>query len=115
MDLAREILLAVEANPKARQLNTVTVDGKTPEEVSYHIRMLDQAGLLEGKDMSTMGQFRWAAKDLTFKGHEFLDASREPAMWEKAKKLAVEKAGVLTFEVLKESLMHLAKSAIGMS
>jgi hypothetical protein len=43
MDLARRILLAVEADPEADGAGYVAVeiDGYEPAEVSYHVRLLD--------------------------------------------------------------------------
>jgi hypothetical protein len=45
-------------------------------------------------------------------GHEFLDASREPSRWEKAKSVVLEKTGGLSLEALKQVLFQLIRDAV---
>lgn len=51
-------------------------------------------------------------KSLTWDGHEFLEAARDDSLWEKAKRLVLEKTGTLTFEALKLALMEAMKSSL---
>ena len=103
MDLAREILFAIENYPEPRDWVPIEKEGTTKKEISYHVKLLDQAGLIEPEDVSTMGKdgFEWKAKSLTWEGHEFLEAARDNNRWNKTKKLILEKSGGLIFEVLK--------------
>lgn len=112
MDLARAILLALEECDKAWELQDLQIDGATPEQVSYHVKLLHQAGLIEAHDVSTMNSFKWFPMSLTWQGHEFLDASRDETRWNKAKKLTLEKGGGLIFDVLKDVLVQLAKQGL---
>ena len=113
MDLAREILLAIEANEKATGHGVIRIDmeGRTRDEISYHVKQLYQAGLIEAVDASSSSGLHWAPRCLTWSGHEFLDTAREPSRWAKAMQVAKDKGGVLSFDVLKIVLAELVKRA----
>ncbi len=112
MDLARTILLALEECEKHWGLQEFQVEGATPEEVSYHVKLLSQANLIDALDVSASNNFRWFPVSLTWQGHEFLDASRDDTRWNKAKKLMLEKSGGMVFEVLKDLLVQLTKQGL---
>jgi len=112
MDLARTILLRIEAEPKPDSWIEVKVDGRSSEEVSYHVKLLAEAGLIEAHDLTTRGGFDWRPSQLTWAGHEFLDAARSEGRWAKAKKFMVEKAGSITFEAMKDLLLAWMKSEV---
>jgi len=54
----------------------------------------------------------WVPINLTWDGHEFLDAARNPSLWERAKCTALKQTGGLSLEVLKSVLIDLAKHAV---
>jgi Hypothetical protein (DUF2513) len=101
LDLARRILLAVEAHPEPYDNIELSFDGVDPELVSYHVKLLTHAGLLEAENTSTMGRFEWTPSALTWEGHEFLDATRNDTVWRKTKEVAAEKGGGLPFDIVK--------------
>jgi len=70
------------------------------------------AGLVAAIDMSTTGGIDWGATRLTWEGHQFLTAARSDTLWEKAKKLTLEKTGGLAFEFLKTALMKVGTDAL---
>jgi hypothetical protein len=70
--------------------------------------LLVQAGYIEGEEAPD----GWHASTLTWQGHEFLDAARDESRWNKAKKIVMEKGGAITFEMLKQLLLELMKSAV---
>lgn len=111
MDLCREILRRLEALPEPENFAPITIDGQSPETVSYHIKMLWEAGLIEALDLRTIGDYDYRAQCLTWEGHEFLEGARDEGMWKKAKDTALSKSGGLTLEVLKAVLVELAKRA----
>ena len=85
MDLIRDLLLMVEAEPKMDGTADFifTADafpGHSPEEVVYAIKKLIQAGFLEGN------QHMGSVSSLTWNGHEFLDNIKDPGIWGKTKK-----------------------------
>ena len=85
MDLIREILLQVEARPTVTGIDLVEIPGHEQEEISYHVKLLADAGFLEAHDLRTMARdgFRYAPSALTNAGHDFLDAARNKAVWAK--------------------------------
>lgn len=112
MDLARAILLALEKCDRASGLQELAIEHVTPDQVTYHVKLLAQAGLIEAQDASGANHFEWFPVSLTWAGHEFLDAARNDSLWHKAKKIAVEKTGSLMFEVLKDVLLQLLRQSI---
>ena len=101
-DLVREILLAVEASEED-PLGWIQVDleGREALEISYHVMLLHEAGLIVGQDLSTYDGLEWLPKRLTYKGHEFLDTVRDGEVWRRTK-AGAEKAGVAGLGVLLE-------------
>lgn len=92
-DLVRRILLAVEANDDdPRVPKIIQIEGYMETQVSYHVALMAEAGLLTAKDMGNLKKFTWGAQRLTYRGHEFLDAVRDPEIWRKTKSTA-QKAG----------------------
>src|SRR4051794_19325385 len=99
MDLARQILLALEENPEStgQQGVDVAIEGRSPVEISYHVMLLDEADLLEAMDASDSEGLDWMPLRLTWQGHEFLDAAKEEGIWQKAKAIVKQKTGGLAF------------------
>jgi hypothetical protein len=93
-ELVREILLAVEAHDEAQGWMTLKIEGRTDKEVSYHVMLLDEAGLLSGISLGGMNTFEWQPKRLTYQGHEFLDTVRDGEVWRRTKEGAEKVGGV---------------------
>ena len=87
MELIRKILLHVEAIPTPYNFNLVDVPGHEQEEISYHVKLLGDAGYMEVHDLLAFGPngYRYAPKALTNAGHDLLDSMRDRSIWEKAK------------------------------
>lgn len=109
MDLVREILLEVESWPDANSWRTVVVPGRDTASVSWHIRIMHDAGLLNA-DAAIEEEVQVIR--LTWDGHEFLDNARDEQRWETAKRTVSEKAGAVSFDVLKALLIQLAREAV---
>ena len=109
MDLIREILLRLEEHSYIDD-----VSGHKPEEIAYHVSLLEGAGLITQELYHNLylSDSMLDGNRITWAGHEFLDASRNNSLWEKAKKVAIEKTGALSFEVLKAILVQFGKDAI---
>lgn len=112
MDLARKILLEIEKKLYSGGWVDLKIKGYAEPQIVYHVKLLAQAGLIEANDVSTMGGVDWRAKSLTWQGHEFLDASRDEGRWEQAKNIMTEKAGGISFDVLKAILIKLMEGAV---
>ena len=81
-DLIRDILLAVEAHAEPEGLIVLYINNPSAEMISYHVRWLDEAGLLDALDIGGMNCFKWQPTRLTYEGHEFVNIIRDDEVWE---------------------------------
>lgn len=102
-DLAREILLKIEAapcfdgSPHLVRAQDLGIDC-SPETFVYHCELLHEAGFLEGNmKMARIGHI--VVNRLTFKGHEFLDTVRDGEIWRLTKETAA-KTGAASVQAL---------------
>ena len=110
MDLCRAILLHLEESDSSSAPQCISVVGVSEDEVSYHVKLLADAGLIEALDFSDLSSSQWSPICLTWEGHEFLDAARDDTIWNKAK----AQAGDVPIQVLKELLIHTVRNAVGL-
>ncbi|MCG3148058.1 MAG: hypothetical protein PCFJNLEI_01500 [Verrucomicrobiae bacterium] len=111
MNLIRLLLLLVEGEEPKPDLS-----GYTQEQQAYHMAKLIEANLVLGdvsRDNNGMAVGA-VATELTWQGHEFLDAARNETIWKKvAGKVA--KAGVeVGLPVLQQMLTDTLKEHLGM-
>ena len=112
MELIRKVMLAAENIKDPYELVDPKIEGHNETEISYHIALLDDAGLLHGQDRSAIGVFRWSAGVLTWKGHEFVESVRDEKVWKEALAIAEKAGGGAVFELLDKALATvLAKRA----
>ena len=111
LDLCLEILRHVEAGSGEQHSGwgIAKVIGKDANEVSYNCILLLDAGLLGGQERTTSSRTDAMVSRLTWQGHEFLDAARDPTHWEKAKDVAHRSSG--GFEIVRSVLSSLAAEA----
>lgn len=114
INLVRTILLEIEKKEEPLGWIIPEIEGYSENEISYHIKILEEAGFVEARDLSTMGAFEWGAINLTWEGHEFLDASRSETIWNKTKSIIQEKMGSTSFEIIKELLIKTASTQLGL-
>lgn len=102
MDLVRQLLLKLEGIEKGPHdvlhiggnSEEVAVDGRTSDEIYFHLTKIEEAGFLERVGGGAMTAVTFRA--LSWKGQEFLDTIRDDSIWTKTK----EKAGSASFDVL---------------
>jgi hypothetical protein len=116
LGLIRELLLKLEplSGPHAWRLihptdPAVQVEGHTTDEIEYHLQMLVEHGLIEEPRSGPMEGVMF--KKLTWEGHDYLDAVRDPKVWSKTK-AAAERVGSWTFEIVKELAKQYIKSEL---
>jgi hypothetical protein len=105
MDLVRDLLLEIDNDPRLDGLrwfpaDNISIDGYSPEEISYHLTMLIEAGYVTGQ----LAMDAPLISKLTWQGHELLDDIRDPDIWAKTKEKAKMIAGVgisLMWEIAK--------------
>ena len=112
MDLVRAILFALEDAPFDGDLISLTFSEHSQNEVSYHVMLLHQAGLIHAFDTSTAESIDWQPMYLTWEGHEFLEAAKDDTRWNRAKNHFKEKGVPMVFDVLKSLLVSYAKQAV---
>ena len=112
MDLVRKILIELEKLPYSSGFVDLPIEGYSPDEVSYHVMLLSETGLIEAIDLSTLSGPHWAPIRLTWSGHEFVEASRDENRWEKAKNIMKEKGSGFAFGVLQNLLVQLMTKAV---
>lgn len=102
MDLIRLILLELERRSveQLRDYLDVKIEGRSDEEISYHIMLMSEAGLIEAIDLTSTSGFHWLPGMMTPMGHDFLDAARESKVWSAVKKAIGEKLASMPIEVL---------------
>src|SRR5437588_9346979 len=110
MDLARAILLGIEKHPRHSEQIHLTIDGFSDEEISYHVKLLTDAQLIESVKFAVSNSPpEYIPINMTWAGHEFLEAARSEDRWAKAKKIMRQKGGGVVFDVLKTLLIELTK------
>lgn len=117
LDLVRQLLLWMEARPEGRNVAwRIEIVGFTDEEIGYHAYLMNQAGLITAADatFSEHHSPHWVPMSITWAGHEFIAASRNFELWERAKKNVIGPAAGATFAVLLEWMKQEAKTRLGL-
>ncbi len=101
LDLARLILLEQEAGSPPKDLEKYS-----EAEILYHVAILAEAGLIhahvlenESGDVCQAVIYR-----LTWAGHDFLDATADPTLWQRVRERVLKPGVSWTFSVLMEAL-----------
>jgi DNA-binding transcriptional ArsR family regulator len=111
MDLARAILFDVEKRGAISGVLEISVaEDYQPEEIEYHIMLLAEAGLIKAREPQSQAM-HWRPIRLTWEGHEFLDAARDPGIWAHAQGAAATVGGV-GFQLLMPLLIEFAKGQL---
>ena len=115
MDLVREILMETEALPSDNYGGSVlVVEGVDGATLDAHIRLMDEAGLLNADYMSGTPGSTAYVKSLTWEGHDFLDAIRDDSIWMKVKSRVADTVGTASFEILMALALAMAKEKLGL-
>jgi hypothetical protein len=108
MDLIREILLYIEgAQPARNGWINVSIPRRTSEEISYHLKLLADEGLIDGRPLRTSSGEFWQLNGLTYAGHDFVDAARSDTLWTKAKAIFLEAGRTAAITAIKDILLLL--------
>ena len=118
MDLVRKILLWLEDHKKGYPYiindRELSIDEYSREEIIYHVYLMHQAELVNAnvKEITAPFLAELNLKGMTWKGHEFLEASRDPMRWEQAKEIISKKVSGITFNVLFKVLESIVTQAV---
>ncbi|MGL6496170.1 DUF2513 domain-containing protein [Aeromonas veronii] len=106
-DTVRDVLTKLERLPNTDRYlslgNFELTDEEAAYTISYHMELLIEAGLVEGKMSRVLGggPINFTATRLTWAGHEFLDAIRSDTVWNKTKETFTTKGLDMTFDLIK--------------
>ena len=100
-DLIRDILLAIEERETPNLPFKLSIPERTDVEVSYHVQILEEAGLLVALERTTMSSHGWLPIRLTYDGHEYIETIRDSEVWRHTKEIA-KTAGASTVKGLLE-------------
>jgi len=115
MDLVREIMLKIEALPAGPPV--LSRIGEVEDVVLLnHLEMLIEAGLVRGKISRSQGSRGdvIGISTLTWEGHEWLDAVRDPRVWEEAKTTLLESGDSLSFELTRAVATRIQRMRVGL-
>ena len=116
MDLVREILIAIECSEDGN-LNFDALEYER-QQVYLHIELMKDRDLVDAviipdNDGPKHGILMCKVERLTWDGYDFLDKIRDESIWEQAKRKCLNGTGGLSFELLKDCLIHVAKQKLG--
>lgn len=116
LDLVRQILIFLAENERGPNINwNIAIDGYAKDQVLHHAHLMEQGGLIVAADATTSCSL-WPLAiplSITWAGHDFLEASNKPGLWEMAKKNVIGPSGGIAFKVLLEWLERRATEALG--
>lgn len=117
MSLIREILIYLEEDDNPTTWRIISIDGREPKEVSYHLKLLTEARMIEGRNAGVDQYLSWYARSLTNDGHDLLDSMRNETVFNKVKKDLGETFSSISLGVIKDicidATKQWAKSKIG--
>lgn len=117
-ELCRTILRLTEELPEDKDCVDVfgssELEGFTRTLIGYHVSLLQEAGLLEARDVRDRDN-RWDLYPmyLTMAGHDFLEATRNENVWNKTLAAVTSKGGSVTLEIVKEIALTYLRSEFG--
>ena len=120
-DTVRDVLTKLEGLPNTDHYLSLgkfeLTDANAAYAISYHMELLIEAGLVEGKMSRVLGggPINFTATRLTWTGHEFLDAIRSDTVWNKTKETFTTKGLDMTFETIKAVAAAAMTSMLGLS
>lgn len=122
MNLVREIMLIAANKTGLEPIDQPSIEGYSEELVQYHIELLIDADLLDGvKRHSTnrgtqMSSWSIAVPtklgNLTWAGQDFVDAAKDPSLWQRAMNTVIMPTAGFTFGLLVDYLRSQIKKRL---
>ena len=112
-DLCRKILEITEGYEGIPRPGIPRIEEYTDEQIGYNCYLLEDAGLLNAKNMGIM-KMSWGyyPLHLTSAGHDFLEAAKTPGVWQKTFETIRERAIPPTLEVVKIILSDMVRNML---
>ena len=115
MDLIRKILINLENQEGPIRASQLDIPETNKEDVIYHAVLMNDAGLIKGKDFTADNYPRVLdvfIERITWEGYDFLDSARNEKIWKEVVKTVGDKVGTVAFEVFKALLVEVSKKAM---
>ncbi|MGL4610468.1 MAG: DUF2513 domain-containing protein [Trueperaceae bacterium] len=93
IDLIRQILVAIEKNSPNEDFIEVVIDGKSQEEIDYHVDLIKDAGFIRESVKPNHQELSLVPTKLTGQGYDFLVAIGNEKVLKKIKEFIDENAG----------------------
>ena len=109
-DLVRDILIEMEKQaPESPPLNEIrsygiTFDARTKEEISEHVRLMQEGGLIQALRQPEQGGMFWSPIRMTWHGHQYLASVQPERVYAKTKEIASKVFGSVTIETIKTAV-----------
>ena len=117
MELIRKILNKIKECSTPYGLDNIPqIDGYSNQQISYHIKILCDAGLVDATQSEEFGAEYddFFSINLTWPGQDFIDAAGDDTIWDKAKETIIKPGASFTFDLVLEFLKAKAKEKIGL-
>lgn len=116
MNLIRQILLWADEQQNGMFGGNPSINGYTEEQIGYHVYLMGQAGLVRCADCTSIGMPSPYAMiiELTWSGHDFVDAIKDDSLWKKATTTVIKDGASFSFELVKEWMLFQAKQTLGL-
>jgi hypothetical protein len=116
IDLMRQILFLVEETAEAHEplIHALSMEGIDQPLVDEHVKLLIDAGLLEGDYKYTTNNriLFTATRSLTPRGHDFLDNVRNANLWNHVRERVQATVGTASFDLIEELARQLVASVL---
>ena len=114
-DLIRQIMRDIEDLPAGSGSGTPSYQDVDRQTVTAHVILLIDAGLVNGKVLTTTQGPRLRISGLTWAGYDFLAVAKDDTMWAKAKKTVLAPAAGATWAVVLEWMKAESMKHFGLS
>lgn len=108
MELVRNILLELEKQDDFR--NELKIPDEDPIKVVYHLKIMEQAGLVEKNIKYASNEPLWIYASITWEGHEFLSSIKNDTIWKKLMSRVKEEGQDIALSILIKLAYELAKN-----
>lgn len=89
-------------------------DGEENKKAGYHIRLLINAGYIDGNIAETYDGSIFMIHGLTWKGHELLDDIRDDTVWNQTKATLGENIKSFSIDIIREAAKSTIKGMLGL-
>ncbi len=115
-DLIRRIMTDIENASAGVEIDNITYPGEYDQAtINEHIGLLIDERFIKGITHKAVGGIdAFHITGLTWKGHDFIDAAKDDAIWTKAKETVLKPTVAITFSLLLEWLKQEAKMKLGL-